>query len=1029
MRRIFAAFAVIAAITAPPALAQPGASEDPQLVALAALHAASSMLPAVQTTRGLPRSIALAVPVVGATPLARADAFLATYAPLLLQDGGALELVPAGTWASEDGSDAVVFSQRYHGIPVFAARLVLRIAAPDPASGQAHVMQVAAALATNEADVAIAPGLAASQAEDAARSAAGTPSANVHGQTRLVLFDPAVFDEDGPARLAWTVTLDGPDPAQLLIDAATGALLHRSPLTASGAGLDLIVQDAQLGSQGDFPWCFFFGRPTIGNENGVTSAYASDLNGSSVWLFARRTYVFLANGFGIHSWDGNDGEIKAYAHASAPNAQYVSGCGGMEFRDGWVSQDVVAHEFTHGLIAHHPSNLKYEGQPGALNESLADAIATFVTDPLDYLLGEDRIGGGGAVRSMADPPAGGDPDRWSEFVVTQDDNGGVHTNSGITNKAFYLMAEGGAFDNVTTAGMGQTKAAWIALSLARYLPSSASLMDARNQAVGTAIWWATQATHGFGAADLCTVRNAFAAVELGDGDADCDGVENGPGDSDGDGIVDSKDNCPANPNPKQRDVDHDGLGDPCDPDPDYDKDGWPNHVDDCPYTYNPGQQDQDGDGQGDACDADADGDGVVDWLDNCYLPNPSQADGDGDGIGDACDPDYDGDGLYDADNCPFVENHLQEDADGDGYGDACDRCPDTPDAVLAYTLPTLLDPIPHPYQPDSDGDGTPDACDALPFGLATLTLDGAAWNPRFPFASGTQSLGVEGPPGSEFEIPLPVCDPPAGTPPPLGPDDRVELRFEGIAGEDLQVGVTDDLGRFVAIAAPATPLGGLVGLRFHADCGSAYFLHFRFGPAFDGQASMLGTLERVDATPDNPWSAGDDSPYPPVELPDSDGDGSIDAADNCPAIANPTQQDTDRDGLGDVCDPTPIPEPGSAGTAVAAAALAALALRARRRPAVARAARRRASATRVRALRRGRAALPRSPSRRACAAARSRPRAARRRRRAARRTRPPRPRRRPRGCARRAGSSPRPRRSSRARRRRCRRRRARRSAA
>jgi bacillolysin len=162
--------------------------------------------------------------------------------------------------------------------------------------------------------------------------------------------------------------------------------------------------------------------------------------------------------------------------------------------------DVVAHELTHAVTS-STSNLLPSNESGALNESFSDMMGTsaefFFKDlnaykpPADYLIGEDAIRAGRAgtldgIRSMSNPAQYGDPDHYRNKYVGPDDSGGLHTNVGIPNQAFYLAIEGGTnrTSGLSVTGVGATnrdqieKAFYRAFTL--MLPANATFVTARS---------------------------------------------------------------------------------------------------------------------------------------------------------------------------------------------------------------------------------------------------------------------------------------------------------------------------------------------------------------------------------------------------------------------------------------------------------------------------------------------------------------------------------------------------------------------
>jgi len=903
--------------------AEPG-SESRELrieAAVAALQATSLVPPAFHFENGLFRSFFGKVPAVVGLPAVQAESFVGLYRDLFDWSGPLQSLEVERIEDLRDG-DLVRMRQTYKGLRIFGSELNVAIE-PDGTAGS-RITGVVAAILPELPNLDVIPAFPPGPCIEAARAAFGDGSAQVVGETELMIFDGRLA-ANGPMgvvpgnHLVYRVHLAGvPGMEGFLVDANTAQVVYSYGLEPDASPLyDLLLEEA-FGLTMGASQCFSPGSvyPDLADEDGTLPAGIGDPDVLALYQFAQGTWDFYANTFGRCSYNGSCGRVEIHVHASSsdPNARYSSACDEFEFTTGWPSRDVMTHEFTHGVIA-HTSGLIYQDESGALNESYADTMG-WIEDSADNLLAEDRIGNMGAIRSMSDPTLYGQPDTYSGYQDKGDgkdnDFGGVHFNSGITNKAHYLMAQGGRFNGIPVdpfppiQGIGRNKLGNLVYDVMRVLPPWSSMPLASEVTLAVATQYKNLGA--FTGQDLCDVRNALAAVELGLADSDCDGVADQSDDSDGDSIPDSLDNCPIDINYSQSDCDGNGTGNACEADTD--GDGVPNGCDNCVSDKNYYQIDTDGDGAGDACDNDWDNDGVTNGTDNCpFDPNPGQQDTDGEGTGDACDVDLDDDGWYAfTDNCPFTPNPGQEDADGDGKGDACDGCPATDDPASGYTfgIPELgVDP--QPIEPDADADGTPDACDPFAFGPAALQVDNNLFNPSFAVVpiGGHAKLTLSTPADTMVEIPIDICDP--TTPSTMDNTGRFELVATGL-DPAFEVALVDAARTRRTILSD--DIDGERGLWVWPDCGRKWYLQF-YADSFSGDDTFnLSSAYVAQTASGNPWTQEPGLGVPPQPLPDLDGDGLVDDIDTCPGAYDPTNADADGDSLGDVCDNcTQVPNP------------------------------------------------------------------------------------------------------------------------
>lgn len=237
--------------------------------------------------------------------------------------------------------------------------------------------------------------------------------------------------------------------------------------------------------------------------------------GVDAHYYVGATYDYYYNMFGRNSLDNAGMSLIATVHYGTNYVNAFWNGSQIVFGDGDGVQavalsgglDIIAHELTHGVDSYE-ANLVYQDQSGALSEAFSDIMGTaveFAVQPnkFDWLVGEDiwtPAIDGDALRSMEDPTLYGDPAHMDDYVYTTSDNGGVHTNSGIPNKAAYLVG----------SSIGVEKMARIFYrTLSTYLVSTSNFSDCRAAAIQSAA-----DLYGANGTEYNAVVNAFNAVGI-----------------------------------------------------------------------------------------------------------------------------------------------------------------------------------------------------------------------------------------------------------------------------------------------------------------------------------------------------------------------------------------------------------------------------------------------------------------------------------------------------------------------------------
>lgn len=476
-------------------------------------------------------------------------AFLWNYRDYLRLDHPDHELQIRRKSTDELGRRHFRFAQRYRGLPVWPAELIVHL---DP---EGRVDLLSGSHIPTPRGIPAHPAVGAATATATARRTLpdGVP-AKVYA-SQLIVYAAV----DRPARLAWKIELDRASGGhwRTLVDALSGQVLAAydtaKSAAATGSGLDLFgaYQTLQLWEDSGKYFLLDTSKPMFDSSSNppnrprgaiqILDAHnfpatnepeahrlpkllpVTSQQANSGWL---KDAVSAAANFSLsydyyvehqqrNSVDGTGGGIRAVVRLGVgyDNAFWSTDNQTLFFGDGEPfagALDVIAHELTHG-VNDYSVGLEYLDQSGALDEAFADIFGEMVEAYADG--GTDWIMGShldAPIRNLRIPsslefePGQPYPTKMSEYLRTVDDNGGVHTNATIFAHAYYLLAEG------LEGAIGLADAERIFYrALTVHLTSKAQFADARLACIEAA-----EELFGAGSIQAAKTGQVFDAVEI-----------------------------------------------------------------------------------------------------------------------------------------------------------------------------------------------------------------------------------------------------------------------------------------------------------------------------------------------------------------------------------------------------------------------------------------------------------------------------------------------------------------------------------